>query len=135
MQCACATLSYMACPALLYFSTAPHKRHEFFRKVIEHKMCFDFLYKFCLKHFSFHEELAEIWSRMYIGLHVNYPLFMSAFNETLVSGRIFEKHSNVIFHGNSSSGSRVIPCGQTDMTKLTVAFRNFANEPKTGIVT
>jgi hypothetical protein len=23
------------------------------RKVIEHKMCFDFLYKFCLKHFSF----------------------------------------------------------------------------------
>jgi hypothetical protein len=33
-----------------------------------------------------------------------------------------------------SSGSRVFPCGQTDrrtdMTKLIVAFRNFANAPK-----
>ena len=37
------------------------------------------------------------------------------------------------FHENPSSGSRV-PCGgtegQTDMTKLPVAFRNFANAPK-----
>ena len=34
-------------------------------------------------------------------------------------------------HGNPSSGTRVFPCGQTgrrtDMTKLIVAFRNFAN--------
>jgi hypothetical protein len=33
-----------------------------------------------------------------------------------------------------SSGCRVIPCeqtdGRTDMTKLTVTFRNFANAPK-----
>jgi len=35
------------------------------------------------------------------------------------------------FHENSSSGNRVVPCGQTDrwteMTKQIVAFRNFAN--------
>jgi hypothetical protein len=31
-------------------------------KFIEHKMCFDFLYKFCLKSFSFWEELSEILS-------------------------------------------------------------------------
>jgi len=31
---------------------------------------------------------------------------------------------------NLSSGSRVVPWGRTDMTKLTVAFRNFANAPK-----
>ena len=34
------------------------------------------------------------------------------------------------FPPDPSSGSRVVPCGQTegrtDMTKLTVAFRNFA---------
>jgi len=34
-------------------------------------------------------------------------------------------------HENPSSGTRVFPCGQTDnradMTKLIVAFRNFAN--------
>jgi hypothetical protein len=37
-------------------------------------------------------------------------------------------------HENPSSGSRIPPCGQkdgrTDMTKLTVAFWNFANAPE-----
>jgi len=33
-------------------------------------VCFDFLYKFCLKHFSLYEELGEIWSKMSSGLHV-----------------------------------------------------------------
>jgi hypothetical protein len=30
------------------------------------------------------------------------------------SGQIFEKSSNIKFHENPSSGSRVVPCGQTD---------------------
>ena len=47
-----------------------------------------------------------------------------------LSGQIFEKSSNIKFHENSSSGSRVVPCGRTDMTKLTVAFRNFLDAPK-----
>jgi hypothetical protein len=42
------------------------------------------------------------------------------------SRQIFEKYSNVEFHENLSSGSRVVPCGQTDMTKLIVAFCDFA---------
>jgi hypothetical protein len=43
---------------------------------------------------------------------------------------MFEKVSNIKFHQNASSGSWVVPYGQTDMTKLIVAFRNFANAPK-----
>jgi hypothetical protein len=50
-------------------------------------------------------------------------------------GHIFEKCSNKKFHENPSSGSQVVSCGRkdgqrTDMTKLIVAFRNFANAPK-----
>jgi len=44
------------------------------------------------------------------------------------SGQIFEKYSNVKFNEYTSSGSRVVPYGrtdgQTDMTKLIVAFPN-----------
>ena len=50
------------------------------------------------------------------------------------SGQVFEKRSNIKFHQDPSIGCRVIPCGQTDgqtdMTKLIVAFRNFANAHK-----
>jgi len=50
------------------------------------------------------------------------------------SRQIFEKYSNTKFHENPSSGSRVVPCGQTDgltdMTKLIVAICNCEEEPK-----
>jgi len=46
------------------------------------------------------------------------------------SRQIFEKYSNIKFYENPSIGSRVVSCGQTDMTKLVVAFLNFANWPK-----
>jgi len=42
--------------------------------------------------------------------------------------QVFKKYSNIKFHENPSSGSRVVPCGWTDKTKL-VAFRNFARAP------
>jgi len=45
------------------------------------------------------------------------------------SRQVFEKYSNIKFHENPFSGSRVVLCGQTDMKKLVVAFRNFANAP------
>ena len=95
---------------------------------------------------------------MYIGLHVQYPLFMYStlysctvplfMYSTLYScpilmklefsQQIFEKYSNIKFRKNPSSGSRVVPCGQMDgrtdrqtgITKTIVAFRNFANAPK-----
>jgi len=43
------------------------------------------------------------------------------------------KSSNLKFNETSYGGSRDIPCGeadgQSDMTKLTVAIRNYANGP------
>jgi hypothetical protein len=50
------------------------------------------------------------------------------------SQQVLKESSYIKFHENPSSGSRVVPCGQTDartdMKKLIVAFRNFANAPK-----
>jgi hypothetical protein len=49
---------------------------------------------------------------------------------------IFKKYSNIKFHENPSSGSRVLQRGQkdghTDMTNLRVSFRIFVNVPKKG---
>ena len=89
------------------------------------------------KKFSFLEELSEILSKMYIRIHVKYLLFLSEFNKNLIFFDRFSKNSpNIKFHENPSSGSRVVPCGQTDgltdMAKLIVAFRSFANAPKNG---
>jgi len=49
-------LSSVGCSVLPYSSTLSHKRYDFrgwVGGVVEHKMCFDFLYKFCLKNLSF----------------------------------------------------------------------------------
>ena len=50
---------------------------------------------------------------------------------------IWEKYLNIKVNENTSGGSRVVYAvgqtdRQTDMTKLTVDFRNFANAPKNG---
>ena len=50
--------------------------------VIEHKMCFELVYNFSLKHFSLLEELSEIRSKKYTGLHARWSLSLSDMNET-----------------------------------------------------
>jgi hypothetical protein len=51
------------------------------------------------------------------------------------SGQSFEKYSNIQFHENLSSGSRVFPCEQTDATNLIVDFINVPNEVPAGCAT
>ena len=57
-----------------------------------------------------------------------YLLFLSDFND-----RFSKNTYNIKFHENPSSGSRFVPRrqtdGETDMTKLIVAFRSFVNAP------
>jgi hypothetical protein len=68
-------LSSLACPSVPYFSNS-HKRHDFQKNtLLKIKLCFDFIYNFCLKYFYFYEE-------MYVSFLVKYPLFSSESNET-----------------------------------------------------
>jgi hypothetical protein len=67
---------------------------------------------------------------MYIGLHVKYLFSWQILTKLEFSQPIFEKYSNIKFHGNLSSGSRVVPWGYVDRHEKTVPFRNFANAPK-----
>ena len=68
---------------------------------------------------------------MYVGLRVKDPLFLTYFNETWIFSTYFRKKTwNIKFNQNPSGGSRVVPCGLTDMTKLLVAFRNLRTRLK-----
>jgi hypothetical protein len=69
---------------------------------------------------------------MHVGLQVKYPLFLSYFNETwFFIDRLWNNHQIENFIKIRSVEAEFFHAdGQTDMTKLIVAFCNFANAPK-----
>ena len=58
--------------------------------------------------------LRRIHRDSVINVHVNTHYYCHILIKFQFSVQISEKHSNVKFHENSSSGSRLVPCGQTD---------------------
>jgi len=67
---------------------------------------------------------------------MNFGLRVNTFHscQIVIFSADCRKSSNIKFHENPFTGSRVVLCEltgrRTDMTKLIVAFRNFANAPK-----
>lgn len=59
---------------------------------------------------------------MYVGLHVKYSLLFSGFNETWIVSKDTPKIHIVNHHENPSSGSRVVPCEQTEISPQTALF-------------
>jgi len=142
-MCVC-SLRYPACNLqALYCHLWPVQLHCIFphylinstifeKKVFEHKMC---VLIFCISFVStiyVSEEMGEIWSKMYIFLHLKYPLFLSDFNETLIFLTYFQKNAQVsnFIQIHLVGGKLFHVDEQTDMMKLVVVLRNFANTPK-----
>jgi len=82
MQSARPILSSVASPVLLYFSTIFHRRHDFRKIVTEHKMCVLIFSKVSPETFLILRSIERDMIKIYIDLHLKYPLFMSDFNET-----------------------------------------------------
>jgi hypothetical protein len=67
--------------------------------------------------------------QMCIFLHVKYPVFLSVLIKLRCSRQVFEKYSN--FMKILPEGAELLLVDRwTVMTKLTVAFRNSTNAPK-----
>jgi hypothetical protein len=64
-------------------------------------------------------------------IYVQYPIFLSDFNGTWIFTT--NKKSNIEFHENPPSRTRVIPHGWTDMTQLIVAFHIFRTDLESGL--
>ena len=73
-------------------------------------VCFDFQYNFCLKHFSFWEELNEI-SQMQTdaGLRI-----ITRYSCQILIKFDFRKYSKLKFKEIQFSGRRIVRCGRTD---------------------
>ena len=118
----------------LYFSTLPHKRHNFRKKVTEHKMCVSsFSTNFVRNVFHCEKNWGKYDGKcvlvfMYINCY-SFPILMKI--EFLLLS--WEKSSYIkiswkSFQWEPSCSMRTDR--RRDMTKLIVAFHNFSKEPK-----
>jgi hypothetical protein len=121
------------------FSTLSHKRHDFRKQFIEHKICVSiFSITFIWNVFQSKKDCARYDQKCVLVFKYSISYYCKILMKTEFSRKFFEKLSTFIFYDYSFSWSRVVPSGQTDgqtdgrtdMTKLTVAFRNFANSSK-----
>jgi len=98
---------HVACPTLKHFSTLSHTLHDFRKKKLLNTK---FVFWFSLQHFYeafliLKRTERDILSKMCIGLHVKYPLFLSDFNYTWIFSTDFQKNSQI------SNFRKILPVG------------------------
>ena len=133
MQCACAMLSSVACPALRNFQ-------HYFKNgtifiwggggILNTKRVFWFSLKLLPEIFLVLRRTERDMIKNVYWFYVKYPLFLSHFNATWIFSTDLRKILKYQISWESvqwQPSCSMQTDGQTDATKLVVAFRNFAN--------
>ena len=104
-------LSFISFPALPYFSTWSHKVHDFRKKknIFAYKMCFDFLYKLLWNIYRSKNISARHIHKCSCKVSIIILNMLIRFEFT--KKYLKKNYSNIKFHENPFSGSRVVPCG------------------------
>ena len=131
MQWACAILYSVAClnlpifPHYLINGTIFEKKRDIENEIV---LIFSTTFVGIISHSK------KNWARNYHKLYrsyVKYPLFLLDFNETWIFSTGFFKNTQILnLMKIRSVRAEFHAPGWTDMTKLTVAFRNFTDAPK-----
>ena len=99
-------------------------------------MCFDILYNCRPTHSQFYAEFSEIWSNMYIGVHVKYRYCCQIFMTLELIDRFAKNNKTLNFTKIRQVGAELFHADrQTDMAKLRAALRNLANALENALFT
>ena len=140
MQCTSARLPSVACVALQYFSTLCHKRHDFRKKK---SYWTQNVFWFSLQHLSEtflilrRNEQDMIKKILEVFMQSTYYTYQILMKLEFTWQFFFLNVLNYQVSRNSVQWEPSCPTrtdGRADMTKLIVAFRNFANAPKNILV-
>jgi hypothetical protein len=94
--------------------------HNFLKRVIERKMCVSIFSTTFVWNLSHSKKKYVRWSKMCIALHLKCPFSCQVLMKLEFLWQIFKNCSDIKFHENPSSWSRVFPCSQTDVMKLSI---------------
>jgi len=118
MQCACAMLSSVACPAVKGFSILYHKDEIFEKKeLLKLKYVLIFSTTFSESFLTLRRTERDMiktvhWFSCKVSFFF-FCVFFSILMELEFSQQSLDKYSNINFHKNKSSVTRVVSCGRT----------------------